>query len=40
MFVGTFMVARVRGELFLSVVRATIYDSAHTGFLVSNYVDT
>ena len=40
MFVGTVMVARVRSELFVGVVTATIYGSAHTGFLVSDYIDT
>ena len=39
-FVGTITVARVRGELFVGVVMAMIYGSAHTGFLVSDYVDT
>ena len=40
MFIGTVTVARVRGELFVGVVTATMYGSAHTGFLVSDYVDT
>ena len=40
LFVGTVTVARIRGELFVGVVTATIYGSAHTGFSVSDYVDT
>ena len=40
MFVGTVTVAHVCGELFVGVVTARIYGSAHTGFLVSDYVDT
>ena len=40
MFVGTVTVAHVRGELFVGVVTATIYGSAHMGFSVSDYVDT
>ena len=40
MFVGTVTVACIRGELFVGVVTATIYGSAQTGFLVSDYVDT
>ena len=40
MLVGTVAVARVRGELFVGVVMATMYGSAHTGFSVSDYVDT
>ena len=40
MLLGTVTVASVRVESFVGVVTATIYGSAHTGFLVSNYVDT
>ena len=40
MFVGTVTGACVSGELFVGVVTATIYGSAHTGFSVSDYVDT
>ena len=40
MLLGTVTVARVHGELFVGVVTATIHGSAHTGFSVSDYIDT
>ena len=32
---GAWFFGRVRGELFVGMVTATVYGSVHTGFLVS-----
>ena len=37
---GAFTATRIRSKLFIGVVTATVYGSAHTGFSVSECVDT